>query len=712
MNLPNTDQADDDPYEGLVAQCLEEHMARIEAGETVVEPSVLEEAAPASVQQRIRRAKQCLGLLAVVPTRPLGPRGVIPSASRPPAGKLAGKKRIGRFHVLEELGAGGFGIVYRAWDPRTDRQVALKIPRIETLASEELAQRFDQEARAAARLDHLNIIPVLEAGSIGMLPYIASAYYRGVTLASWLREHREPVAAATAATLIGQLAAALAHAHQRGVLHRDIKPSNILLVPPVDTEASAVELLDATPKLMDFGLAKLADVAGDMTQTGAMLGTIRYMPPEQAAGRSKQIGPASDVYSLGMVLYELLAGEPPFTADTDVEVLRKIETQEPEKFSRARPNVSIDLETICRKCLEKDPARRYASAQSLADDLDRFLQGVPIVARPATTLNRLAKWSRRNPALAALMALATLATVVFMGGLAWSNVQISSALQTAEQQRALATTQARIAEQRERVARKYAYNVDMRLAQEAWENGSPDEARQLLKRHVPRENEEDLRGIEWQYLNGTFGRYSQVVARQPSYVWSLAVAPDNKVFATGDPHGIIRLWRLEVPGLLRELRGHEDGNVDALVFTPDGQTLISAGDDRTIRFWNVASGETIHVLREHANWVARWRSRRTAATWQAEAGRGECCCGICLAHSLSRRCTATRTPFDGSRFIPSKRGLLRQARTATCGFGITCVTWRLRLLPKEGWNPATTQRGAMRCGNPAARLCGPVIGII
>lgn len=313
MGLPGSDQANPDPYEDLVAECLDEYLARIEAGETVVEMSRLEASAPPQVQERIRRAKEGVGLIEslALQSRPAGDANRMPARRRRAAGKISRKKRISRFQILEELGVGGFGIVYRAWDPRTDRVVALKIPRIETLASTELQQRFEQEARAAAKLDHPNIVSVLEAGTAGMLPYIASTYYPGITLAAWLRDHREPIEPRFVAAFIRMLAAALAHAHDRGVLHRDIKPSNILLVAMGGKPVGEIALNEATPKLMDFGLAKLADAGRDMTTSGALLGTIRYMPPEQAAGRTKQIGPAADVYSLGTVLYELLAGEPP-----------------------------------------------------------------------------------------------------------------------------------------------------------------------------------------------------------------------------------------------------------------------------------------------------------------------------------------------------------------------------------------------------------------
>jgi serine/threonine protein kinase len=365
--------------------------------------------------------------------------------------------RLGKFELRRELGRGGFGVVYLAHDSQLDREVALKIPRLDVLLDPELRNRFHHEALAAARLDHPLIVPVYEAGAVGIVSYIASAYCPGVTLAAWLKEQREAVPWRDAARLVADLADAVHHAHSRGVVHRDLKPGNILLhnvaCPMTNDERmtnsqcrmtkaarpspsslgirhstflrhSSVDLRHSfdighssfvIPKITDFGLAKFAWQGGQSaTVSGAIAGTVAYMAPEQAEGKTKEIGTATDVYGLAAILYELLTGRPPFSGATPLATLDQVRTAEPTPLRRLRHDLPADLQTICLKCLHKDPARRYASAAILADDLRRFLAGKPIQARPVGFAERTLLWIRRHPAWATVVLL-VLGAVVATG---------------------------------------------------------------------------------------------------------------------------------------------------------------------------------------------------------------------------------------------------------------------------------------------------------
>jgi serine/threonine protein kinase len=315
------------------------------------------------------------------------------------------------FEILEELGRGGMGVVYKAWQHRLSRLVALKVLRGGSLADAMERERFRTEAEAAARLQHSNIIQIYEVGECAGQPYVALEFVDGGSLAQ--KFAGAPLPPQHAATLLETLARAMHYAHQRGVVHRDLTPSNVLMT------------ADGQPKIVDFGLAKLVVGGACQTQSGAILGTPSYMAPEQAAGKSSEVGPATDVYALGAILYEALTGRPPFKADTPLDTVLLVASEEPVSPRRLQPRTPHDLETICQKCLAKQPRKRYASADHLAEDLRRFLAGEPIHARPVGRWEQGVKWVRRRPGLATLLGisgLAVLALIAALGAL-WQNTE-------------------------------------------------------------------------------------------------------------------------------------------------------------------------------------------------------------------------------------------------------------------------------------------------
>ena len=307
--------------------------------------------------------------------------------------------------VQEVLGRGGMGVVYKARHVRLNRSVALKMLLTGAHASPESRERFLREAEAVAGLRHPNIVQVHDMGDQDGQPYFTMEFVEGGNLAQKLAGTPQPPR--QAAALLATLAEAVQAAHQSGIVHRDLKPSNVLLT------------ADGTPKISDFGLARRMEGEAGLTWTGTAVGTPSYMAPEQAEAKPLTWGPAVDIYALGAILYELLTGRPPFRAETAAETLRQVISQEPVPPSRLNAKVPRDLETICLKCLEKDPQRRYASAAALAEDLHRFQRNEPIVARPAGPLERVLRWTRRNPTGAALVATALALIGLASGGGVW-----------------------------------------------------------------------------------------------------------------------------------------------------------------------------------------------------------------------------------------------------------------------------------------------------
>ncbi len=313
--------------------------------------------------------------------------------------------RSAGYEVRRLLGRGGMGVVYEAHQVALNRSVALKLVRSGSFATESELVRFRNEAEAVAHLDHPHIVPIYEVGSHRGRHFFSMKRIAGSSLDKRLAEFADDPRAT--ARLVADIAEAIHHAHQRGILHRDLKPANIL----IDEQGQA--------HVTDFGLAKRIDGDCELTQSDALVGTPSYMAPEQTSRGLGAVSTATDVYGLGTILYAMLAGRAPFTGTTLVNTLDKVRTQYPEPPSRLNPRVPRDLEVICRKCLEKEPGRRYPGALALSEDLSRWLRGEPILARPVSAPVRAAMWCRRNPMIAAAAAMALLFLVAGMAGVTW-----------------------------------------------------------------------------------------------------------------------------------------------------------------------------------------------------------------------------------------------------------------------------------------------------
>jgi serine/threonine protein kinase len=416
-----------------------------------------------------------------------------------PVGAGTTIRYFGDYELLEEIGRGGMGVVYKARQVSLNRVVALKMILAGQLASESDVRRFHTEAEAAAQLDHPGIVPIFEVGQHEGQHYFSMGYVEGQSLA--VRVAAGPLPPREAAEVVQSVAEAVEYAHQKGVLHRDLKPANVLLDESRERRAESSEparigsarpggsplsALGSRPRITDFGLAKRMTAEAGPTTTGQILGTPSYMPPEQASGRLDEVGPASDVYGLGAVLYTLVTGRPPFQSANPLDTLRQVREAEPAAPRLLNAGIDRDLETIILKCLAKEPAGRYATARELSDDLARFLSGQTIRARPVGRSQRLWRWCRRNPVVAGLTAAVA---VVLLAGAATSTffaLQANRRAGDAVREKDRADAKADEATANAREARQRLYISDMRLAQRAWEEGHLERLTELLDAHQPR----------------------------------------------------------------------------------------------------------------------------------------------------------------------------------------------------------------------------------
>ncbi len=364
---------------------------------------------------------------------------------------------FGDYELLEEIGRGGMGVVYRARQRSLKRLVALKVMVFGPGASPEFIKRFRAEAVSAAGLHHPNIVAIHEVGIHQGQQFFVMEYIEGQSLAQLVGH--EPLPARRAAAYLKTIAEAVHYAHERSILHRDLKPSNVL----IDAEDQ--------PHVVDFGLARRLDGDSELTITGQVLGSPNYLPPEQATGQRVRVSRRTDVYALGATLYHLLTGRPPFQAESLAQTLDQVLHADPVSPRLLNPSVPRDLETICLKCLEKEPARRYPLAQVLADELGHFLAGEPIRARPLSLADKAWRWCRRKPQVASLAGVAMLTFLLGFAGVVWE-------WRHSEGHR-------RRAEAGELSARQNAYAADMREVQRALENSDLGRARELLDRYRP-----------------------------------------------------------------------------------------------------------------------------------------------------------------------------------------------------------------------------------
>ncbi len=470
---------------------------------------------------------------------------------------------FGDYELLSEMGRGGQGIVYRARQKGLNRLVALKCIPASHFASGERLKRFRLEAEAAARLDHPGIVPIFEIGERHGFCFYSMRLMDGGRLDQAL--HGEPMNPQAAADTMIAISRTVHYAHQRGILHRDLKPANILLDG------------NGRPHLSDFGLARLVEQDSTLTHTLAILGTPSYMAPEQAGptelgGGAREITTAADVYGLGGILYHLLTGGPPFAAGTTFETVRLVLESNPRRPSLQNAAVDRDLETICLKCLEKDPRRRYGSAEALAEELERWRRREPIVARPVSTNERVWRWCRRKPVLAALSALVGFLLLVVGLGAPLAAWRINQERQKAEAE---------------------AYAADMHYVQQVWGEGNLRRAQALLQAHVPKKGDPDLRGFEWRYLwNQCQDESEFTFTNFPSGVRALLSPDGGFVAAISGP--TLKLLdytnRREIKALALPIPNQ---NFTAAQFAPNDTNTLAAIAGRHLLLWNLSQGEVV-----------------------------------------------------------------------------------------------------------------------
>jgi WD40 repeat protein/serine/threonine protein kinase len=537
------------------------------------------------------------------------------------------------YQILGVLGRGGMGVVYKAEQKSLKRLVALKMVLSGGHAGSDDIARFRAEAAAIARLRHPNIVQVYEIGEHAGLPYFSLEYIDGGSLAGKLAA--APLPAASASRLVETLARAMDEAHKGGVVHRDLKPSNILLQPSpvhavVARRASAkarrdpdCEVDQMIAKITDFGLAKQLDDDSGRTASGAVMGTPSYMAPEQALGLTQAIGPRTDIYALGAILYETLTGRPPFKGASMLDTMEQVRTRDPVPPSQLQPKVPRDLESVCLQCLQRIPRKRYGTALELAEDLRRFLDGEPVRARPVGRLERTAKLIRRRPVWSALIGVCSVGFLVLavLSVMLWQTVlqlhaavnlaknetkRAEAAREDAETKEQVAETARQVAENNEKVARaareaaerserkarSLLYAADLRTASQSWRNGEIQTLRDAVNRQAERARELGS-AFEWPYFSALAhaGDRETLPGGHEAEVVCAVYSPDGKTLATADHNGAICLWSANSGTLRARLQGDTRG-VEWLGFLDGGKVLAAATQEQLWQ-WDPVSGKQL-----------------------------------------------------------------------------------------------------------------------
>ncbi len=470
---------------------------------------------------------------------------------------------FGDYELLSEIARGGMGVVYKARQANLNRLVALKMILAGQLASDEDVKRFYAEAEAAAALEHPGIVPIFEIGKHNDQHFFSMGFVDGGSLADKAKDG--PLPSKEAAAYTKKVAEAIAYAHSKGVIHRDLKPANVLLD------------RNNEPKVTDFGLARRAESNSDLTRTGAVMGTPSYMPPEQASGKTDEVGPLADVYSLGAILYCLLTGRPPFQASNPLDTLMQVIDREPIAVTNLNPAVQKDIETICLKCLHKDPSKRYASAQELAEDLGRWLNGEPIRARAVSNSERTWRWMKRNPILSSLIAITAFAILAGSSSSIWFGISANNAANSArfaEQQ----------ANQQRNIASLRGYRTGLAFAQMAIKKGELREAERALSECDP-----SLRGWEYRCLEHQLEQFlgARITPSDGFPPLAIDIHPTKPLIALGTQAGNIELWDLQSRDVVSKwamptqesddenaiIRGMNQEKVGGLKFSPDGEFI-------------------------------------------------------------------------------------------------------------------------------------------